>query len=307
MSGIDYNELFGLTEGANEQEVAEPAAEENEGANEQEVADPAVEDADAGAVIGAEEYEEENQDSAPAQSKEERARHAAARRKAEADAHAAELERVRQEAQSKANEEFDKAFAGSGLINPYTKKPISSRAEFDEYRQRYEVEKKNTFMRQTGMGEEEYQRFVAELPEVQEARQTQQEAAEATRQAQLAQARAHAEQQLQEISRMDPSIKTMEDLTKMENYPRFYELVKRGNDLVDAFRLANFDKLTQSAAAASRQSAINAARSKEHLNPTGSRGAGAVEVPPEVMEQYRMYNPSATEAEIRAHYQKYKK
>lgn len=51
----------------------------------------------------------------------------------------------------------------------------------------------------------------------------------------------------------------------METYPKFYELVKKGNTLVDAYRLANFEALTSSAAAATRQAAINNLQSKQHM------------------------------------------
>ena len=50
-----------------------------------------------------------------------------------------------------------------------------------------------------------------------------------------------------------------------------------------------------------------AADSKNHLIKTGTRGSGAVTVPPEIKEQYRLFNPDATDAEIQAHYSKYHK
>ena len=90
----------------------------------------------------------------------------------------------------------------------------------------------------------------------------------------------------------------------MPTYAKFYELVKKGNTLTDAFKLANYDALTKGAAAGARQAALNAAQGKQHMGQTQTRGAGAVSVPAEVMEQYRAFNPDATEAEIRAHYAK---
>ena len=61
------------------------------------------------------------------------------------------------------------------------------------------------------------------------------------------------------------------DLAKMANYGRFHELVKKGNTLLDAYRLANFDALTQRPAQASRKAAIQSAASKEHLAPNPPR------------------------------------
>jgi len=298
---IDYGAVFGIDEGGNEQEVADPASEteETQGEEEQEVADPAeTEETADGTGDGAGEGTE--------QSPEERKRFAAARRKAEAERDAA-IEKAKQEAQAEAQRTIDEAFKNSGLTNPYTKKPITSKAEYDEYRAQFEAEKKARVLKKSGMTDAEFNEFVANLPEVREAKQAQQAAQEAAKQAQEQQARMRVDEQLKEISAIDPSIKELKDIAKMETYPKFYELVKKGNNLVDAFKLANYDTLTSSTAAASRQAAINAAQSKQHLSQTTTRGAGAVSVPADVKEAYRAFNPNATDAEIQQHYNKYVK
>lgn len=298
---IDYGAVFGIDEGGNEQEVADPASEteETQGEEEQEVADPAeTEETADGTGDGAGEGTE--------QSPEERKRFAAARRKAEAERDAA-IEKAKQEAQAEAQRTIDEAFKNSGLTNPYTKKPITSKAEYDEYRAQFEAEKKARVLKKSGMTDAEFNEFVANLPEVREAKQAQQAAQEAAKQAQEQQARMRVDEQLKEIGAIDPSIKELKDIAKMETYPKFYELVKKGNNLVDAFKLANYDTLTSSTAAASRQAAINAAQSKQHLSQTTTRGAGAVSVPVDVKEAYRAFNPNATDAEIQQHYNKYVK
>lgn len=211
------------------------------------------------------------------------------------------------QARADAQKAIDEAFALSGLKNPYTGQPITSKAEYDAYKERFERERQERFLQQTGMSQEEFQQFVQGLPEVREARQAREAAEKAVREAREAAARVKVEEQIREISAMDPSVKSLEDLVKMPNYPRFYELVRRGNTLTDAYRLANFDTLAQRAAAGARQAAVNAARSKEHLTETKSRGSGAVSVPAEVREQYKLFNPDATEEEIQRHYQKYHK
>ena len=148
------------------------------------------------------------------------------------------------------------------------------------------------------MSAEQFQAFVNTLPEVRQAQAV-------TRRAREQAAQARIEEQLREISRLDPAVKGLGDLARMANYPRLYELVKRGNSLTEAYKLANYDALTQRAAQASKQAALNAARSKEHLAPTAQRGAGAASVPADVKEEYRALNPDATEAEIQQHYNRY--
>ena len=157
------------------------------------------------------------------------------------------------------------------------------------------------------MDKETFERFVADLPEVRAAKEAQAQAVETQRKIQEEQARARVAEDLREIGAINPDIKELGDLAKMETYPRLYELVQRGNTLADAYKLANIDALTESKTAAAKQKAINAARSKEHLSGTVSRGAGATPVPADVKAAYLDLNPQATEAEIREHYNKYLK
>ena len=290
---IDYGALFGIDEGGKEQEIADPATDETtqaQGAEEQEAADPAEEetqDTSAEEPQGAAEDGEDHSETGK-QTPEQNAAFAAARRKAEAERDAA-VEKARTDAQEEARRTIDEAFRNSGLVNPYTKQPITSKAEYDEYRQRFDAERKARVLKKSGMSDEEFNAFVNDLPEVK------QEANEA-------QARVKVDEQLKEIGKLNPNIRELKDLAAMETYPKFYELVKKGNTLVDAYRLANFEALTSSAAAATRQAALNNLQGKQHMGQTKERGAGAVSVPAEVKEMYRALNPGATDAEIQAHY-----
>ena len=290
MGEIDYGALFGIdATGAEEQDVADPAEQNTENTP-----------ADGAAEGGNDSSEEEGE---AGQNAEQNAKFAAARRKAEAERDAA-VEKAKAEAQAEAARIINEAFKNSGLVNPYTKQPITSKEEYDAYRQRYEAERKKAMMRKSGMSDADFDAFVQNLPEVREAREAKEQAEQAKREAQQAAAKVKVDEQLKEIGALDPSIRSMEDLAKMPTYAKFYELVKKGNTLTDAFKLANYDALTKGAAAGARQAALNAAQGKQHMGQTQTRGAGAVSVPAEVMEQYRALNPDATEAEIRAHYAK---
>lgn len=317
MDDIDYGALFGIdAEAAEVTEPAEPSGDTTaQGANEQEPAEPAaveeqIEETnaeraeDGGRSTGGD--SPEGQADGQKQTPEQNAKFAAARRKAEAERDAA-IAKARQDAQAEAQRTIDEAFRSSGLTNPYTKKPITSKAEYDEYRARLEADRKARLLKKSGMSDEEFQQFVQGLPEVKQAKETQAAAETAARQAREQQAKLKVEEQLKEISALDPSIQELKDLAKMETYPKFYELVKRGNTLTDAFKLANYDALTGRAAAASRQAAINSAQGKQHLSPTTQRGAGAVSVPADIKAEYLAFNPDATDAEIQQHYNRYMK
>lgn len=317
MEDIDYGALFGIgAEGAEGTEPAEPSAETTaQGANEQEPAEPAAveepEDTTTGGAEGADQgtggNSPEGQDGEQKQqTPEQNAQFAAARRKAEAERDAA-IAKAKEDAKAEAQRTIDEAFRNSGLTNPYTKKPITSKAEYDEYRARFEAEKKARILKKSGMSDEEFQQFVQGLPEVKQAKEAQAAAETAERQAREQQAKLKVEEQLKEITALDPTIQDLKDLAKMETYPKFYELVKRGNTLTDAFKLANYDALTGRAAAASRQAAINSTQGKQHLSPTTQRGAGAVSVPADIKAEYLAFNPDATDAEIQQHYNRYMK
>lgn len=303
---IDYGAVFDVevpetTTGAEETEIAAPSEETGtttataQGAEEQEAAAPAVE---------GEEDPEQPQTEAPEQEpKTDRdAQFAAARRKAEAERDAA-IAQAKEDAQK----QVDEFFKNSGLMNPYTGQPITTRAEYEAYRERFEADQKAKLMEKAGITQEEFQAFVQGLPEVRAARQAKAEAEAAARQAREQEAKARVDEQLRQIQAIDPTVKELGDLAKLDTYPKLYDMVKRGYSILDAYRLANYDTLTQRAAEASRKAAINSVQSKQHLKATESRGGGAIPVPDSVLEEYRALNPGATKEEIQKHYQSYMK
>ena len=303
---IDYGAVFDVevletTTGAEETEIAAPSEETGtttataQGAEEQEAAAPAVEETEESEQPQAEAPEQEPKTDRDAQ-------FAAARRKAEAERDAA-IAQAKEDAQK----QVDEFFKTSGLMNPYTGQPITTRAEYEAYRERFEADQKAKLMEKAGITQEEFQAFVQGLPEVRAARQAKAEAEAAARQAREQEAKARVDEQLRQIRAIDPTVKELGDLAKLDTYPKLYDMVKRGYSILDAYRLANYDTLTQRAAEASRKAAINSVQSKQHLKATESRGGGAIPVPDSVLEEYRVLNPGATKEEIQKHYQSYMK
>lgn len=314
---IDYGAVFGVTEelaaaeGAKEQEPANPApqAEEAQGAEEQDPAAPAADhDTDPGDQPQDEGdgSEEEEGQGKPAQTPEERARYAAARRKAEQERDAA-IERARQEAERNAQQQLDASIAALGLINPYTKQPITTKAEFDAFKTRRLEEQKSKVLTKSGMSQEEFNQFLQDLPEVRQAKEAKQQADAMLQRVRQDNAKARMDAQLQAINKLDPSISTVEDLAKSEHYDEMLKMVKNGYSIVDAFKLTNFEKLQQQTVTAAKQAAMNAAKGKGHLQQTGARGAGAVSVPESVKAEYRSMMPDATDEEIQKHWAAYQK
>ena len=278
---INYNELFGVETdvGVNEQDVADPVAEEMpEGVEEQEPAAPADEPTET----------EVEETEAPVV--DENAKYAAARRKAEAE---------RDEAIARANAErkrtVEEILAVINMEDPYSGKRITNEEELAEYRKRHDEERSAEFKRRAGMDDGEYKSFVDNLPEVRAAR-------EAEAAANYTKKRTEIEEDLKKIQSEDPSITSFAELTKTEGYKRISELYGKGLSLHEAYRLVNYDKVVERATAASKQAAINAARSKSHLTATAQRGTGSLDVPSDIMAQYRLFMPDASADEIRKHY-----
>lgn len=283
MAEIDYNAVFGI-EGEEVQEAADPATEDSVGANEQEAAEPAGEShVEEGAETG---QKPSDESSHHVQTDEENARYAAMRRKAEADA------------EKRMNAELDKSIASLGLTDPYTNKPITNHAEMQAYRQRFVEEQRKEMQEKAGMSPEDYQRFVDSLPEVQAGKAAQQKVMDL-------EIRAKIDSQMREIQMISPEIKTMEDLSKLDNFDKLYDMVGKGYELADAYKVLNYDRLTAKAAEAAKQQALNSIGGKNHLQPVTPRGQGAVPVPADVAAEYRALMPEATDAEIQAHYNKY--
>ncbi len=297
---INYGELFGIDMSEAENTSASEDTEEITGENEQETADPA-EDTDNEENNG---NEEDGEGGKTVQSAEENSRYAAARRKAEAQRDAA-IAQAKADAQADAQRTIDQAYRDMGLIDPFTKRPITNKAEYDSYRQKMDIEKQSRVAKASGMSEDEFKEFVSSLPEVKAAREMQAQAEETMKQAQAERAQIKIGEQIAEITKIDPSITSLEDLRKMENYDEFYDRVKRGHTLVEAYKLTNFDKLTKASADGAKQAALNSINGKSHLEKTSGRGTGAATVPKHILEEYRAFNPGATDAEIAKHYNKY--
>lgn len=243
-----------------------------------------------------------NQHDQQPQSKEQNAAFAAARRRAEQERDAA-IARVRSQVQS----QMDDFVAGLGITDPYTGKAIKTRAEYEQYRVAHAEHQRDQFMETAGMTREQYDQFIQSLPEVQEANRTRQQAQAAQQEAENQQARAALEEELGKITAQDPAIRSIEDLIEQENYEQIYTMVKHGYKLSDAYKLANFDAIAKKTAAAAAQKTRNNASGKNHMSQTMTRGEGAVEVPPEIRQEYLALNPRASDDEIRKHYAKYAK
>lgn len=282
--------------------ISSAAPEEGAGANEQGIAAPAASGAEGRefAETGAEQGEAGNQ-----QTPEERHRQAEARRKAEREQRDKEL---REQINAENAKQMDSIIASLGKVNPFTKKPIKTMAELNEYNQENDRRKKEAKLSKLGMSQEEFNELVEEHPTVKAAR----DAAAAFEEQRMQLIRAQQNEELRaemaEIAKIDPNIKTGTDLMNHPMYSEVKRLVQEnGHSIAEAFRIATEPSRAKEQNDRVRQSAAQAAAGKSHLSSTQAAGGTApqVTVPPNIMKGYRIANPNITPEQARKQYERY--
>lgn len=129
--------------------------------------------------------------------------------------------------------------------------------------------------------------------------------AETRRQSQ-AQFYARLDDELREIQRLDPSVRSLEDIVRGPGGQRFYGYVRGGLSYLDAFYLANRERLAQQMALAGKRQAQELERSKAHLTAAGGiQGPWSDGVPGDQLDLFRELNPGVGQAEIQSYYNKY--
>lgn len=254
----------------------------------------------------------ENPPAQETMSMDDRARFAEMRRKRETEA---AVQKALQEQDAKNRDEWQKFFAASGMKDA-NGNPITTREQYEAAQQEQKMREVTNNLKRGTLKAEDLQtmirREMAENATADETLNTNTKGqAEEKLQSNQPEDNVTEEmvlRELEEISRLDPNVRTLEDILKLETGKDFAAEVKRGASFLNAFKIANFDRLQQKqreeSASRAKQAALNSQRGKEHLNPSTSKGSGSVPVPAEELALYRRLNPKATDAEISAHYNK---
>ena len=196
-------------------------------------------------------------------------------------------------------------FEGAKLTNPFTNTPIGSMEEFHAWRRQHEAAQLQQQLQAGQLTPEALERVIAESPAIKRAEELLQQSSAEQRQRQEAEFKARADAEIAEIGKLDPSVRSLEDILAMPTGLAFRVYVERGNSFFDAFRLANWEALTSAAAAAGRSAAVSNARSKDHLGPTQARGDGGRSISSEQRELYMFLNPGHSEADMQRNFARY--
>ena len=106
------------------------------------------------------------------------------------------------------------------------------------------------------------------------------------------------------VSQMAPDIKSIKDIENHSSYPVVLQYVEKGLSLPEAFKLANYDSLSNKSTEAAKQAAINQAKSKGHLETTNSVSGSSdlVDIPDSEISTWRDYYPGLSDAELKKKY-----
>lgn len=212
--------------------------------------------------------------------------YAEARRTAEANA---------RKAQKAIDEEYVRRFGH--LNNPVTGQPIRSQADYLAALDAQEEMKAKAKLQEQGIDPSLIDNAIANNPIV--------------RQAQTVMEKAKQEQifgqigaEVEILHQLDPSINTVFDVP-----PDVVNIVTRSNgniNLVDAYKIANFGKVSQSQQEAIKQNAINQAKGKQHLAPVNGVATPeeGVEIPESELTMWKDMFPDKSKAELKKLYNK---
>ena len=115
----------------------------------------------------------------------------------------------------------------------------------------------------------------------------------------------YLEKQVEEISKIDPDIKSVGDIEKSERYSEVQRYVRDNRlSVVDAYKLVYADKLNEKKTAAVKQQAINNAKSQQHLVATegGNGSDNLVNIPEKLLPQWKEWFPNKSSKELREMY-----
>ena len=221
------------------------------------------------------------------QSAEVNASFAAARRKAEEE-YNSKLKGI--------NDEFKRVFGN--VKNPVTGKNIETYQDYLQAVEHQKTESRNKMLQEKGIDPKLIEQYVNESPVMRQAQQILEENNKAEAQRKL-------ESDLKAIGEFAPEITSFEDLENHESCADVIAYVEKGLSLVDAFKLANFNRLSAKSTEAAKQAAINQAKSKGHMETTNSVSVGMdnlAPIPDNVMAMWRNAYPGLSMEQLTQKY-----
>lgn len=262
------------------------------GEEEAEIADQPEETEDA-------DLEEETEDEEPEEdeSEEEEDRdsiYAAARRRAESEA------RVKYAREQQERDSFYARMC-EGKVNPETRQPITTEAEYREAMAAQERVRMSQELSKAGIDPNVINQLIANNPAIREAERLVAENQENQVQQMVA-------EDIRKIMSLDKTFATEEDLKSSEEWNKAVEYCRSrpGVRVSDAYKIVNFDNLRNASKRAAKQAAINESRGKGHMTttPNTPTGKGSTEIPEAEIAKWKHFYPDKSMKQLNALYAK---
>lgn len=227
----------------------------------------------------------------PVQSAEDNTKYATARRQAE---------REFQEKQRQVDNYYATKFAG--YTNPITNQPIRSEQDYRNALDAQEIVKQRQELQEKGIDPDMLSQIVSRQvennPVVRQAQAVMQDTINK-------QSNQMITEDIKEIMRIDPNVKSIDDIAKLPNVSQILSLTQTGMRFSDAYKVANMDSLINNKAGAAKQAAINNMKGTQHLNATNNINANndnSVDIPSSKLTNWQDAYPDLSMAELRKKY-----
>lgn len=190
--------------------------------------------------------------------------------------------RAEREAQQRTERQIaerDRQFAErfKGYVNPITKQPIQSEADYFAALDAQKTLQTQRTLQEKGVDPSIIDEAVQNSPLVQAA-------GKVLERMQADEGNRMFDEQFTAIQKLDPRVTDLNALRALDTFPEFDKMVRSGMDMTSAYKLANFEYLTNTKMQSAQQAAINAARGKSHLSPTGGGAGSDSSMPEDVYE-----------------------
>jgi len=200
------------------------------------------------------------------------------------------------QAEQKARYDSEIAKLCEGYVHPVTKQPIRTFAEYKDALYQQERIANEEKLKASGLDPKMIDNAVANNPMVREAQAVLERSRRENAQRTL-------EAEFSEIQKFDPNITSFDTIP---NIDVITNMVEHGYNLVDAYKLVNFDSLMQKKVAGAKQGAINSIKGKSHMVGVDSlaQDNDSTEIPTDVYKMYKEIYPDKSSAELKKLYTK---
>lgn len=207
--------------------------------------------------------------------------------------------RRRMEAAERRAADVDRMYAQQfgGYKNPETGQPIRSARDYAEAMAAQQRMQARQQLQENNIDPSLIDNMIANSPVVRRAE-------EATAELNAMRAQQQVDQDIAEVLKLDPSITSRDDLLKDPMLPVMLDKVRGGMSFVDAYKIVNFDRLSDSKTAAAKQGVINQVKGQSHL--TNGNGVNvpdsSEDIPASMVENFKDMFPDKSMKELKALY-----